>query len=74
MEKNIGPADRIIRFIIGLIALYLLQYSYWWLVLAVPALVTASTGFCWPYKLFGINTNKQPVLEKVQVKANKKKL
>lgn len=69
MEQNVGKLDRTIRFFVGIIALYLAMYSPWWLILAIPALVTASTGFCWPYKLFKINTNK-----KVVVKSKKKKL
>jgi len=57
MEKNEGKLDRAIRLLVGIIALYLsFIYSAWWLVLAVPALLTSFTGFCWPYKLLGINT------------------
>jgi hypothetical protein len=71
MEQNEGKLDRTIRFFVGIIALYLSMYSYWWLILAVPALITASNGFCWPYKLLGINTNKQVA---IKVKSKKKKL
>ena len=73
MEQNVGTVDRIIRFVIGIIALGLVKYSYWWLILAIPALFTASTGFCWPYKLFKINTTKTAVIEeKVKVRSKKK--
>ena len=71
MEKNEGTLDRIIRFLVGIVALYLsFTYTYWWLILAVPALITSFTGFCWPYKLLGINTHKQEVI----LKSKKKKL
>lgn len=65
MEKNEGKTDRTIRLIVGLIALYLsFSQSLWWLVLAIPAILTSLTGFCWPYKLLGINTAKKPVVKK----------
>jgi hypothetical protein len=71
MEKNEGKLDRIIRLIVGLVALYLsIKYSLWWLVLAIPALLTALTGFCWPYKLLRINTTGKKV---IAVKKSKKK-
>jgi len=72
MEKNEGTVDRIIRFIVSLVALYLsFNYSLWWLVLAVPMLLTSLTGFCWPYKILGINTAKRPVLRKLKSKKKK---
>ena len=75
MEKNEGLIDRTIRLIVGIFALYLaFTYSLWWLVLAVPALLTAITGFCLPYKLLGISTlKKEPEKNKIKkiVKKNK---
>ena len=74
MEKNVGMLDRTIRFVVGLIALYLsYTYSMWWLVLAIPALLTAITGYCLPYKWLGINTAKKPVVKQVKAKAKSKK-
>jgi len=60
MKVNEGRLDRTLRLIAGLIALYLaFKYSFWWLIIALPALLTAATGFCWPYELLGINTAKK---------------
>jgi hypothetical protein len=74
MEKNEGKTDRVIRLVIGLLALYASwMYNVWWLVLAIPALVTAITGFCLPYKLLGINTAKKPVVKNIKVKKKVKK-
>ena len=68
MEQNEGKIDRIVRLVVGLVALYLsINYSLWWLVLAIPALLTTFTGFCCLYKLLGISTIKK-------LKSNKKKL
>ncbi len=70
MIKNEGKIDRILRFIIGIGALYFsFVYSLWWLALAIPSLITSFTGFCGIYKLLGINTS-----QKAKVKPKKKKL
>jgi hypothetical protein len=74
MEKNEGALDRVIRFIVGIIALFLsLYYSFWWFVLAIPALITSWTGFCWPYRLLGINTLKKPIIKLNKTKSRRKK-
>lgn len=58
-EKNEGKIDRIIRVIIGVVFIVLgYMYSPWLYIIAAIALVTAATGFCCAYKLFGINTKK----------------
>jgi len=60
MIKNIGIADKVIRVILALIFAYLgYAYSIWWYLVTVVLLITVFTGFCWPYKLLGINTNKK---------------
>jgi hypothetical protein len=60
--KNESNFDRILRVIISVV---LFLWSYYWLsgwaaavvyVLAAVALLTAITGFCGLYKLFGIST------------------
>jgi len=73
MEKNEGKTDRIIRLVVGLVALYLsINYSLWWLIVTIPAIITALTGYCKLYKLLGINTlGKKAVVAK---KSKKKKL
>jgi hypothetical protein len=72
MEKNVGVFDRVIRFIIGLVALYLtFSQSLWWFILVVLMFVTSATGYCYLYKLLGISTHKSP--SKPFTKSSKKK-
>jgi len=64
MKTNESAFDRIIRVIVGIVLLaagLMLTGPLKWvvLVLAVIALVTAATGFCLLYKLFGLSTNKK---------------
>ncbi|MCL5017246.1 MAG: DUF2892 domain-containing protein [Patescibacteria group bacterium] len=62
--KNEGTADRILRVALSLVffegAFYML--SGWWqivfYVLGFVMLITALTGFCLVYKIFGWHTNK----------------
>ena len=60
MDKNVGKIDKIIRIIISSIIIYIgLFYNWWFLILAVALLFTVIKGFCWPYKLLGVNTCKR---------------
>jgi hypothetical protein len=57
MKKNEGTADRIIRAVLGVVALvagYIV--SPWFYIVAALALITAATGFCGLYKLIGVTT------------------
>lgn len=61
IQKNVGKADRIIRFFISVVLIYLgyayyNQYSIIFFVLASLLLLTVMTGFCGPYKLLKIST------------------
>jgi hypothetical protein len=65
--RNESRVDRIIRAIVGVVLL-VLALAVWGLdstagiialVLAVIMLVTAATGFCPLYRLFGIATNRK---------------
>ena len=62
MKKNVGKTDSYIRYTIGavLVVLAIVLKGWWWLLLipAAIAIVTAATGFCGLYKIFGINTCK----------------
>ncbi len=60
MTKNIGNAERIIRGIVGiiLIALVFVGPKTAWGWLGLIPLGTALLGWCPPYALLGINTNK----------------
>ena len=63
MERNESGADRIIRVVIAIAAVvgaFAIGFSSWvaWLLIVVGAimLVTAATGFCPLYRIFGIST------------------
>ncbi len=65
MKKTVGSADKIIRYIIAIVAIYVaytgMVASPWNYVLYIAAavmIVTALTGFCGLYSVFGINTCK----------------
>ena len=65
MKSNESSLDRIIRAVLGIALLaagLLMTGPIKWtlLALAAIALITAVTGFCLLYKIFGINTNKKP--------------
>lgn len=60
-QTNIGVADRIIRIIIAIIALVIAVQSTGNIklvagVVSALMMITAITGFCWLYKLMGIQT------------------
>jgi hypothetical protein len=60
MAPNVGTTDRIIRAIVGIVILSLFfigPKSYWALLGLIP-LGSALMGYCFPYKLLGINTCK----------------
>lgn len=63
MKTNENALDRIIRVIVGIFLLaagILTAGAIKWVLLALAAiaLITAATGFCLLYKLFGFSTNK----------------
>jgi hypothetical protein len=66
MKKNIGPTDKMIRSVIGII-IAILYYSgiitgtlaIVLLAFAILFLLTSFMSFCPLYKLLGINTNKK---------------
>ncbi|NSL51399.1 YgaP family membrane protein [Calidifontibacillus erzurumensis] len=62
MKANVGPVDRLVRIILGLILLSLLfildgTIKYIGLV-GIVLLITAFIKFCPLYPIFKINTNK----------------
>ena len=63
MNKNVGPIDRAIRGLVGLVAIALFAtgvvegtIGIIALVVGVVMLGTAAIGWCPPYALLGINT------------------
>jgi len=65
MKTNVGSTDKIIRIIVGIILLAAgllvsmgLVLKIIFIAVGIINLVTAFTGFCLLYTLFGINTGK----------------
>lgn len=60
MNRNIGPVDRWIRIIVGvlLIVLAITGTVGWWGWLGIIPLATALINFCPLYRIVGLNTNK----------------
>ncbi|MCU0638365.1 MAG: DUF2892 domain-containing protein [Candidatus Krumholzibacteria bacterium] len=65
MKKTVGPTDKIIRIILGIILLILAFATSVGpagkailIILAIVALLTAMTGICPLYSLFGMSTCK----------------
>jgi len=64
MEKNIGKMDKIIRFIAGIILIYLAFTVENRILIIVTSffgaisILESFTGYCGLYKLFNINTRR----------------
>lgn len=59
MKCNVGKPDKNIRLGLGIIITAAgFYFKSWWGIVAIVPLVTAFTGFCPIYRLFGINTCK----------------
>lgn len=64
LTKNESQMDRAIRLIVGLVLLVVGSFVSGWpqivlYILAIAALVTAATGFCWLYKLLNFSSLKE---------------
>lgn len=65
MKRNVGTVDRIIRFIVGVVALvvsFLVGSLTWQIVLWVVAgvmFISSAFAFALPYMLFHISTKKK---------------
>ena len=64
MKKNVGSTDKIIRYVIAVVALYFAYkgvespWNYILYLVAGIMVVTAVTGSCPLFSVFGISTNK----------------
>ena len=64
MKKNVGSADKIIRYVIAVVALYFAYkgvespWNYILYLVAGIMVVTAVTGTCPLFSVFGISTDK----------------
>ncbi len=60
MKCNVGPIDRILRIVIGLVIAVLgVIYTSYWGVVGIALMATGVFGYCGLYLLFKINTNKK---------------
>ncbi|HOJ52129.1 MAG TPA: DUF2892 domain-containing protein [Syntrophales bacterium] len=60
MKCNVGTTDRMIRFFVGIIILFLgLYYSSWWGLIGFIPIISAILRFCPAYVPFGISTCKE---------------
>jgi len=65
MKKNESGTDRIIRLVVGVILILLAfktepdKWTMVFYVAGVIAIITAATGFCALYKIFGVDTSKK---------------
>lgn len=60
MKYNVGRTDRIIRIVIGLgIAIAGVIFESYWGLVGIVFLATGIFGYCPPYSLLNINTNKK---------------
>jgi hypothetical protein len=59
MKQNVGKTDKLIRILLGFVIIALgIYFETWWGFVGVVPLVTAFTGFCPVYRLFGVSTCK----------------
>ena len=57
MKHNVGKTDKLVRTLAALLIIALaIYFRTWWGLIAIVPLVTAFTGFCPLYRLFGVNT------------------
>jgi hypothetical protein len=65
LKNNVGKLDKIIRVGLGLISIllgFLLHWSFY--LLGAALIITAFTGFCGIYALFGMSTCPRKVAKK----------
>ncbi len=60
MQCNVGKTERVIRVIAGIAIVGVgFMYQSWWGAIGLVPLLTGATGWCPPYQLLGISTNKK---------------
>ena len=60
MQCNVGKTERVIRVIAGVAIIGAgFLYQSWWGAIGLVLLLTGATGYCPPYQLLGISTNKK---------------
>jgi len=65
MKMNVGKADKIIRLILGVLAIALgVIFQSWWGLIGLVLILTALVNWCPLYFPFGISTAKKMKTEK----------
>ena len=60
MQLNIGKPERVIRVIVGLGIIGAgVYFQSWWGAIGLVPVFTGILGWCPPYQLLGISTNKK---------------
>jgi len=60
MQLNVGKTERAVRVIAGLVIIGAgIYYHSWWGAIGLVPLATGLMGWCPPYQLLGISTNKK---------------
>jgi predicted transporter len=60
MQLNVGKPERVIRVIVGLVIIGAgVYYQSWWGAIGLVPVFTGILGWCPPYQLLGISTNKK---------------
>lgn len=60
MKKNVGPADRAIRILLGIVIILLgVLFKSWWGLIGLLPILTGVIGWCGLYSLLGISTLKK---------------
>ena len=68
MKANVGSADRVIRFVLGIVIIALgFYFKSWWGVVGVVPIMTGLLNFCPAYNLIGVSTKKKIETEKLKV-------
>ena len=68
MKANMGSADRIIRFILGVVIIALgLYFQSWWGAVGIVPFLTALINHCPAYNLIGVSTNSKVKTDKLNV-------
>ncbi len=63
LKKNVGTVDKIVRYVIAIVALIVAMRTTGWVagvayVVTAVAALTATLGYCHLYTLLGIHTTK----------------
>jgi len=60
MQLNVGKPERVIRVVVGLAIIGAgVYFQSWWGAIGLIPVFTGIVGWCPPYQLLGISTNKK---------------